>query len=135
MAVTENNPVMLRFLDYGLALDCEDRFGTTALLHAIDRGKGSLDFTEVMIDAGADILRRTGSGYTPLEFAAKNLRASHPRSSTRWRHTQRFSELRTVTEEEDREAYERLKRIIKEKQLAEMRAWFNGEIGLSLEFM
>jgi hypothetical protein len=43
-AVKLDSPFVSLLLEYGLGLECEDRIGFTALLHALDRGKGAIDF-------------------------------------------------------------------------------------------
>lgn len=88
----------------------------TALLHALDGGQGSIDFTKTLIAAGDELVRRMGSGFTPLEFAAKNIKAKHPRlPNPAWTH--RAWELRPISLEEDQYAYKSLKMAIKEKNL------------------
>ena len=78
-AVRSDCPELPLLLEYGLGLECEDSIGYTALLHAIEKGNGCTHFVRVLISAGADVVRRTASGNTPLELAAKNLRSTHPR--------------------------------------------------------
>lgn len=115
-AVKSNNPNIDLLLSYGLGLECEDCMRFTALLHALDRGEGCVDFTKTLIDAGADLLRRTGSGFTPLEFAEKNMKAKHPRlPNPAW--TRKPWELRPVTLEEDQHSYNLLKKAIRERNL------------------
>lgn len=124
-AVKSNNPNINILLNYGLGMECEDCIKFTALLHALDRGQGSIDFTKTLIDAGADLVRRTGSGFTPLEFAAKNMKAKHPRlPNPAW--TRRAWELRPVSLEEDQYAYKLLKMAIEEKNLPREKHSFGG---------
>ena len=126
-AIKINSPIAALLVEYGLGVECEDRLGFSALLHALDRGKGSIDFMEVLIRAGADLTKRTASGFTPLEFAKKNVNAQHPRYPRRdgilkdW-------ELRAVTLQEDREAYDRLKEVIRERHPSTQAGWSNGKL-------
>lgn len=129
-AVKSNNPNINLLLDYGLGMECEDCIKFTALLHSLDRGKGCVDFTKTLIDAGADLVRRTGSGFTPLEFAAKNMNAKHPRlPNPAW--TLRAWELRPVSLEEDQHSYNLLKMAIREKNLPREKISLKGETVLS----
>ena len=126
-AVKSNNPNINLLLSYGLGMECEDCLKFTALLHALDRGEGCVDFTKTLIDAGADLVRRTGSGFTPLEFATKNMKATHPRlPNPAW--TLRAWELRPVSLEKDQHAYELLKMAIGEKNLQREKGSFRGKI-------
>lgn len=130
-AVKSNNPNINLLLNYGLGMECEDCLKFTALLHALDRGEGCVDFTKMLIDAGADLVRRTGSGFTPLEFAAKNMKAKHPRlPNPAW--TLRAWELRPVSLEEDQHAYDLLKMAIREKNLPQEKGSFRGEISQTI---
>lgn len=125
-AVKSNNPNINLLLSYGLGMECEDCMKFTALLHALDRGKGCVDFTKTLIDAGADLVRRTGSGFTPLEFAAKNLKAKHPRLPIHaW--TLRAWELRPVSLGEDQRTYKLLKTAIREKNIPSEKGFFAGK--------
>lgn len=125
-AVKSNNPNINLLLSYGLGIECEDCMKFTALLYALDRGKGCVDFTKTLIDAGADLVRRTGSGFTPLEFAEKNMKAKHPRlPNPAW--TRKAWELRPVTLEEDQRSYHLLKRAIREKNLPREKISLKGE--------
>ena len=123
-AIRMNNPVATLLIEYGLGVECEDRLGFSALLYTLDRGKGRIDFMEMLIRAGADLTRRTGSGFTPLEFAKKNLNAQHPRCPRR-DGLIKEQELRTVTLQEDREAYDRLKEAIRERYPSTQAGWSN----------
>lgn len=124
-AVKSNNPNISLLLSYGLGMECEDCMKFTALLHALDRGEGCVDFTKTLIDAGADLVRRTGSGFTPLEFAEKNMKAKHPRlPNPAW--TRKAWELRPVTLEEDQRAYKLLKMAIREKNIPREKGVFGG---------
>lgn len=125
-AVKSNNPNINILLSYGLGMECEDCMKFTALLHALDRGEGCVDFTKTLIDAGADLVRRTGSGFTPLEFAEKNMKAKHPRlPNPAW--TRKAWELRPVTLEEDQRAYKLLKMAIREKNIPREKGGFGGK--------
>ncbi|MCJ1477115.1 hypothetical protein MMC13_005786 [Lambiella insularis] len=115
-AVELDRPIISVLLEYGLGLECEDRLGFTALLHALDRGRGRVDYTRILVDAGADIVRRTASGYTPLQFAKANLRAQHPRFPKRSKNSRAW-QLQPVSLEEDQAAYEMLKSAIQERRL------------------
>lgn len=124
-AVKSNNPNINILLSYGLGMECEDCMKFTALLHALDRGEGCVDFAKTLIDAGADLVRRTGSGFTPLEFAEKNMKAKHPRlPNPAW--TRKAWELRPVTLEEDQCAYKLLKMAIREKNIPREKGVFGG---------
>ncbi|KAK1830632.1 hypothetical protein QBC39DRAFT_410083 [Podospora conica] len=114
-AVKLSSPHLAAMLDAGLALECEDRLGCTALLHALDLG--CADSVELLIKAGANLTRTTGYGITPLQFAETNLKASHPRPLQRawinkfeWRNRHR----RSVTLEEDRRTHQMLRKAIQE---------------------
>lgn len=129
-AVKSNNPNINLLLSYGLGMECEDCMKFTALLHALDRGEGCVDFTKTLIDAGADLVRRTGSGFTPLEFAEKNMKAKHPRlPNPAW--TRKAWELRPVSLEEDQRSYNLLKMAIREKNLPREKKSLKGETVLS----
>lgn len=78
-AVKFQNQVVPLFLEYGLGKECEDCFGFTALLHALDGGQRSQENAKTLIDAGADLFTRTGSGFTPLALVKKNVNTAHPR--------------------------------------------------------
>lgn len=124
--VKSNNPNLNLLLSYGLGIECEDCMKYTALLYALDRGEGCVDFTKTLIHAGADLVRRTGSGFTPLEFAEKNMKAKHPRlPNPAW--TRKAWELRPVTLEEDQRSYHLLKRAIREKNLPREKISLKGE--------
>ena len=125
-AVKSNNPNFNLLLSYGLGIECEDCMKYTALLHALDRGEGCVDFTKTLIDAGADLVRRTGSGFTPLEFAEKNMKAKHPRlPNPAW--TRKAWKLRPVSLEEDQRSYNLLKKAIREKNLPREKISLKGE--------
>lgn len=125
-AVKSNNPSINLLLSYGLGMECEDCMKFTALLHALDRGEGCVNFTKMLIDAGADLMRRTGSGFTPLEFAEKNMKAKHPRlPNPAW--TRKAWELRPVTLEEDQRAYKLLKMAVGEKNIPREKVFFGGK--------
>ncbi|KAF2114229.1 ankyrin repeat-containing domain protein [Lophiotrema nucula] len=116
-AIKCDNPIVTAMLDYGLALEVEDNFGSTALIHALDKGRGKIDYTHVLIAAGADLERRAGCGYTPLDFAEMNMRARHPRMPQRaWNaKAVEYCNSRLVSEEEDKETYMAVKKAIKER--------------------
>ena len=78
-AVKLQNRVVPLLLEYGLGKECEDCFGFTALLHAVDGGQRSWETARTVIEAGADLFRRTGSGLTPLALVKKNVNTAHPR--------------------------------------------------------
>ncbi|TKA78351.1 hypothetical protein B0A49_01233 [Cryomyces minteri] len=124
-AVKVNDPIISVFLEYGLALECEDRIGFTALLHALDRGNGALHYTKLLIEAGADLTRRTASGLTPIQFAQRNLNKQHPRMP-RHNWTLRAWDLRPVSLEEDLEAYEMLVTALRERRQSAAVAWLAG---------
>ena len=126
-AVRINSPIAALLVEYGLGLECEDRLGFSALLHALDRGRGRIDFTKMLIRAGADLTRRTTSGFTPLEFAKKNLNTQHPRYPVRDGVIKHW-ELGAVTLEEDREAYNCLKEAIRERHPSTQAGWSNGKV-------
>jgi hypothetical protein len=117
-AIKCDNPVVISMLKHGLALEVEDNWGCTALIHALDKGKRRLDYTQILIDAGADLERRTGCRYTPLEFAEINMHAKHPRMPQRTWNTKTVETCNSklIELEEDRETYARLKRAISEKK-------------------
>lgn len=117
-AVKCNDPNVCLMLQYGLALECEDRIGYTALLHALDRGPGVIDFTKILIDAGAHLTRRTASGLTPLELAKRNFEQQHPRNP-RLSYTinKKPLNLNPVSLEDDQAALELLRRAIQEQKL------------------
>ncbi len=126
-AIRLNSPIAALLVEHGLGVECEDRHGFSALLHALDRGKGRIDFTEMLIRAGADLTKRTASGFTPLEFAKQNLKAQHPRYPRRDGMIKAW-ELRAVTLQEDREAYDRLKEAVREKHPSTQVGWSNGKL-------
>ena len=126
-AIRSNSPIASLLVEHGLGVEFEDRLGFSALLHALDRGKGRIDFTEMLIRAGADLTKRTASGFTPLEFAKKNLNAQHPRYPRRDGIIKDWG-LRAVTLQEDREAYDRLKEAIRERHPSTQAGWSNGKV-------
>ena len=127
-AIKTNSPIAALLVEHGLGLEFEDRLGFSALLHALDRGKGRIDFTDMLIGAGADLTRRTASGFTPLGFAKKNLNAQHPRYPRRDGIKREWCESRAVTLQEDREAYDRLKEAIRETSPSTQAGWSIGKI-------
>ncbi|KAH7077059.1 hypothetical protein FB567DRAFT_607963 [Paraphoma chrysanthemicola] len=80
-AVKTQNSCLKTFLDAGLALECEDWRGLSAVIYAIDMG--ATEDLKLLIEAGANVERRCGFGVTPLELASSNLRAGHPRKRNR----------------------------------------------------
>ena len=130
-AIKMNSPIADLLVQHGLSLECEDRFGFSALLHALDRGEGCIDFTGMLIKAGADLTRKTSSGFTPLSFAKHNLDAQHPRLPTRDGFTKDW-ESRAVTLEEDVKTYHRLRAEIRTRQPSTKAGWANGKISLCI---
>jgi len=80
-AVRTRNSCLKALLDAGLALECEDRLGFTAILNAIDMGE--IEALKLLIRAGANLKRRCTYGITALELATSNLKAGHPRRRNR----------------------------------------------------
>jgi hypothetical protein len=123
-AVKCNDPNICLMLQYGLALECEDRIGFTALLHSLDRGPGVINFTKVLIDAGADLTRRTASGLTPLELAKRNIELAHPRKPRpSWTINKKPLTLNPVSLKDDQAALELLHRAIREQKQARNRGF------------
>lgn len=113
-AIKCDDPILEEFLAYGLALECEDQRGYSALLYAIDRGPGAVDYLKLLIEAGADVARRTKSGLTPLELARTNLLRDHPhRPRTTWTVNRKPLYLKSVSWEDDMASYEMLKRAVR----------------------
>ena len=111
LSIKLNTAMLPILLDYGLGTECEDRSGFTALLHALDRGPGCLDFVEVLICAGANLTRRTASGFTPLEWAMQNLKGPHPRVPKQIQATKPW-EIDAVSFEEDQRMYIMLQQAV-----------------------
>ena len=126
-AVRSNSRVVELLIDHGLGIEFEDRLGFTALLHALDRGKGRKDFTKLLIDFGVDLTRRTSSGFTPLEFAERKLKEQHPRHPRRDGIIMDWPVWGYVTLEQDQESYELLRRTIKERQPTRDDGWLKSE--------
>ena len=133
-AVKYQSPLVGHLLEYGLAIECEDCFGFTALLHALDGGQLCQDAARTLIDAGADLLRQTKSGLTPFDLVNKNLGEQHPRwprasrtpgTSLRPREVDR-SRFRPITLEEDQRSYDLLSTSLKERGESTTR-WLPGE--------
>lgn len=80
-ATKNRKPYLKQLLDAGLALECEDCLGISAVIYAVDLGE--LRVLEMLIEAGADVNRQCGFGITPLELATINLGLPHPRARTR----------------------------------------------------
>lgn len=114
-AIKQDNLVTKSMVEHGLAIECEDGLGCTALLHALDRGRGCLDYVRLLINHGADLTRRTTYGYSPVEFATMNLKAKHPRLPMR-SGTVKPWELKTVSQAEDQRSYEVLKEALKNRR-------------------
>jgi len=112
-AIKCNNPVFESMLRYGLAIECEDQMGFSALLHALNHGPGKTDYVQLLIEAGADLTRKTGSGLTPLDLARRNVEQHHPRIPRQsWTVNKEPVEHGTVSLQEDRVAYQMLKAAI-----------------------
>lgn len=106
---------------YGLGLEYEDRIGFTALLYALEQRSGPTDFAKILINAGANVVKRTSSGYTPLELAKENLKGPHPRIvSRKWQiDTVAYNVMSTaMTLEEDQEIYEYLLSVVRARQVS-----------------
>lgn len=114
-AVKMGSPHLKAMLDAGLGLECEDRLGVTALLHALDMGLAQQ--VELLIQAGANLTRETGYGITPLEFAKSNLAASHPRPMQRaWINKNELkNRQRKVELEQDQKTYDLLNKAIQDR--------------------
>jgi hypothetical protein len=117
-AIKCNNKQVSKMLEAGLGVEIEDKWGCTALIHALDRGRGVADFVRLLIEAGVDLERRTGCGYTPLEFAELNMKARHPRLPQRTWSVKSIenTSFRPVTLQQDREMFLLLKQSIAEKK-------------------
>ncbi len=72
-AVKSQNQVVPLLLGYGLAKECEDCFGSAALLHALDCGLQSYESAKALIDAGANLFGKKGRGFTPFELVKKDI--------------------------------------------------------------
>jgi hypothetical protein len=109
-----DNPIVVAMLEHGLAVEVEDNWRCTALIHSLDKGIRRLDYTQLLIATDADLERSTGCGYTPLEFAEMNMQAKHPRMPQRTWNTKTVETCNSklIELEEDREAYKTLKRAI-----------------------
>jgi hypothetical protein len=107
-------------LDAGLGLECEDRLGVTALLHALDMG--AVRQVKLLIQAGANLTRKTGYGITPLQFARSNLAASHPRPMQRaWINKREWSIRRRKVElQQDQATYDLLERAVYDRGRVEL---------------
>lgn len=119
-AVKYENQHLPLLISYGLGLEYEDRLGFTALLHALDLRSGPKDFAKMLIDAGANVVKRTSSGYTPLQLARENLKAPHPRMvSRKWQEDNDKDPkmLKAMTLEQDQEIYNYLSRIVRERRV------------------
>ncbi|KAI8631723.1 hypothetical protein F5Y19DRAFT_493585 [Xylariaceae sp. FL1651] len=112
-AVKLESPYLEQMLGSGLGLECEDRLGCTATLHALDMGSArSLD---LLIKHGANLTRTTKYGISALNFAESNLHASHPRPMQRaWINKLEWQNryFRQVSLEADQEAYEMVRQAI-----------------------
>lgn len=112
-AVKLQSPYLKQMLENGLGIECEDRLGCTAALHALDMG--SAECLRLLIEHGVNLTRTTKYGISALQFAESNLRASHPRSMQRawvnkfeWQH--RYS--RQISLEADQRTYEMVEQAI-----------------------
>nr|XP_036580690.1 ankyrin unc44 [Colletotrichum truncatum]KAF6788685.1 ankyrin unc44 [Colletotrichum truncatum] len=115
-AVRNGNPYLKHLLDAGLALECEDWLGISAVIYAVDFG--SLDSLELLIQEGVDVERRCGYGLTPIELATANMKLAHPRVTTRGlAYTFPFPKI-YVDIDTDRKLYECLKRALKCRRLS-----------------
>ncbi|RYP09084.1 hypothetical protein DL765_008564 [Monosporascus sp. GIB2] len=128
-AVKNQRAYLGAMLRHGLALECEDRFGCTAALYAVDLG--SVEALELLYKAGADLTRRTGYGITPLELATSNLEAEHPRPTQRaWAWA--WSNQPDVSLEQDMRVYSFLKAKLKEKRHAIPLLLYNKSVASSV---
>ncbi|KAI1111760.1 hypothetical protein F5Y14DRAFT_453747 [Nemania sp. NC0429] len=110
-AVKGNSRHLQTFLDAGLGLECEDFLGRTAMLYAIE--KASSQSVKALLEAGADVERRTSFGITALELAESNVRASHPRRirkdwSQNWSQYLSHEQHPVISLQSDLEIYEAL---------------------------
>lgn len=104
-------------LDHRLALECHDSTGFTALLYALDRGPGPVDFVKLLVGAGADVKGRTPSGLTPLQQAEKNVRQPHPRMPRLTRTINKASlTVHAVSMEDDLAALQLIRSAIAERK-------------------
>ncbi|KAL8917761.1 MAG: hypothetical protein Q9172_005698 [Xanthocarpia lactea] len=128
-------------LAYGLAKECEDCFGFTALLHALDGGQRSRICARILIDEGVDLMRKTRSGCTPLELVEKNVTAEHPRWPVAARTPGPHAGPRAIDQnrllyhpislEEDQKAYDLLKIAVGQKRGPSRNIWTQGTTFLS----
>lgn len=132
-ATESSSPIAALLVEHELGVKCEDRLAFSALLHALGKGKGRIDFMEVLIRAGADLTKRTASGFAPPEFAKKTLNAQDPRYPRRDGFIKDW-ELRAVILQEDREAYDRLKEAIRERHPIIQAGWSNGKVLSAIYF-
>jgi len=122
-AVKHEMPYLQTMLDHGLALECEDKTGVTAILYAVDNA--AFDVMEKLIRAGANLTRRPGCGISALELAEANFAADHPRPINRaWGNWSWFKNEGIISLEEDRRVLKMLveakgKREGKERPLCE----------------
>lgn len=100
-AVKHEMPYLQTMLDHGLALECEDNTGVTAILYAVDNA--AFDVLEKLIDAGANLTRRPGCGISAIELAETNFAADHPRPINRaWSNWSWFKNEGIISMEEDK---------------------------------
>lgn len=133
-AVKFQNQAVSLLLEYGLGKECEDCFGFTALLHALDGGQRSLENARTLIDAGADLFRRTGSGLTPLTLVKKNVDAVHPRRpiASRTPGTRASKreldqiQFKSITLGEDLQAYDLVLEAIRGRNMLPTLTWSQG---------
>ncbi|KAL8851089.1 MAG: hypothetical protein Q9221_003985 [Calogaya cf. arnoldii] len=131
-------------LAYGLAKECEDCFGFTALLHGLNGGQRSRLCARILIDEGVDLMRKTRSGCTPLELVEKNVATEHPRWPVAARtpgplagpqaidkNRLLLTDYRPISLEEDRKAYDLLKIAVGQKRGPSRNIWMQGTTFLS----
>lgn len=58
---------VLKYLEYNIDIDCQDCYGSTALIEAIIHD--NIDMINFLLDKGADINREGEDDYTPLDEA------------------------------------------------------------------
>lgn len=118
-AVKHEQPYLQTMLDYGLALECEDRTGVTAILYAVDNA--AFDVLEKLIKAGANLIRRPGCGISALELAESNFRAGHPRPTNRaWSYWSWFKNDGIISMEEDRRVLKMLADAVQKRDGKEL---------------
>lgn len=121
-AIIHNNKYLPVLLRYNLGLEYEDSSGFTALLHAVNLPSRPIHHVKMLVEAGANVVKRTSSGYTALELAKENMESLYPRHVlTRWREGAGTNCLEsassTVTFEHDREVYEYLLGVARQRRV------------------